>query len=353
LDATKYFLYVGSYSTHIQVYEFDSATGQLKSIGPAGEVENPSWITASPDFRYLYAVSELEGKTGAVAAFSINRSNASLHKLNTLSSAGVAPCHATTDQTGKMVIVANYTTGGASSYPVEQDGRLGDMASLMTAHGHGPNQERQEGPHAHEAVVTSDNKFVYVPDLGLDQIRIYRIDPSHGTLTPNDPPFAKQDPGFGPRHIAFSPDEDFAYVMNELKSTVTVFKRDKANGSLIKIQDVSSVPPDYSGQNGPAEILIDSTGKFVYATNRGADTIAVFAVEPSQHTLRLIQSVSAEGQMPRGLMIDPSGHFMFAGNQKTNNFVIYHIDAHSGQLTATGQVIHQPSPVSFLFVPQT
>ena len=351
LDQTKYLLYVGSYSNAIQAYRFDASTGQLQSLGATGQVVAPSFLAADPAFRYLYAVSEEESKPGGVAAFAINREDGSLRKLNEVSSGGEAPCHLAVDRTGKMVIVANYVTGGVSAYPIQQDGRLGVMSPLMTAQGHSVNAQRQTGPHAHEVVITADNARAYVPDLGLDQIRIYRLDPAHATLSPNDPPFAKQDPGFGPRHLAFSPDEKFAYVMNELKSQVSVFAHEKSSGNLTKIQDASSLAPGYSGENGPAEILVDSAGKFVYVTNRGADTIAVFAIDHTKGTIHHIQSISSEGNMPRGLEIDPTGHFVFAGNQKSNNFVLYHIDSTSGQLTATGQVIHMPSPVAFLFVP--
>ena len=352
LDQTKYILYVGSYGKGIQAYQFDSATGQLKDIGRSGDAVNPSFLAADPDFRYLYAVSEVEGNVnGGVAAFSIDRENGSLRALNSVSSAGVAPCHLAVDKTGKMLIVANYTSGGVSAYPIGHDGRIGEISALLTAKGQGPNAERQEGPHAHEVLISSDNARAYVPDLGLDEIRLYRLDPSKAGLAPNDPPVVKQSPGMGPRHLAFSPDEKFAYVMNELKSEVSVFKHDKATGNMTKVQDVSSIAPGYSGENGPAEILVDSRGKFVYATNRGADNIAVFSIDSYDGTLRQIQLISSEGTMPRGLEIDPSGRFIFAGNQKTDNFVVYHIDPKAGTLTATGQVIHTPSPVAFLFVP--
>ncbi len=352
LDQTKYILFVGAYGKGIDAYHFDAATGQLQHIGRSGEVVNPSFLIADADFRTLYAVSEVTGNVnGGVAAFSINREKGSLQALNSMSSGGVAPCHLALDRTGKMLIVANYTSGGVSAYPIEHNGRLGEMSALMTAHGHSVNAQRQEGPHAHEVVISSDNARAYVPDLGLDEIRLYRLDPSKATLTPNDPPFVKQDAGMGPRHMAFSPDESFAYVANELKSEVSVFKHDKATGNMTKVQDVATVEPGYSGENAPAEILVDSRGKFVYASNRGSDSIAVFAIDPSNGTLRRVQVISAEGKMPRGLEIDPTGHFIFAGNQKTDNFVVYHIDANTGQLTPTGQVIHTPSPVAFLFVP--
>lgn len=348
----KYFLYVGSYTHEILLYEFDTQTGQVKLDGPAGQIDSPSWITADPSFKYLYAVSELDGRPGGVGAFSINRENGMLTKLNQLPSGGVAPCFVTTDHTGKMVLAANYMTGGVSAYPVKEDGSLGEMTALMTSIGQGPNKERQDGPHAHDVVISSDNKMAYVPDLGLDQLRAYQIDPEKATLAPHDPPFIKQDAGFGPRHLVFSPNGSYAYLMNELKSMLTVFSYDKGTGMLKKLDDVATVPPGHKGFNGPAEILVDASGKFVYGTNRGADTIAVFSVSEDGAKLQLIQTISSEGHMPRGLAIAPGGKFMLVGNQNTNNFAVYSIDAGTGKLTATGSVIQQGSPVAFLFVPK-
>lgn len=352
LNQTKYILYIGSYGKGVTAYRFDAASGQLQSIGLAGEVTNPSFLAADKDFRYLYAVSELEGnKDGAVAAFAIDRSSGSLHSLNSVSSAGVAPCHLAVDHTSKMVIAANYTSGGVSAFPIESDGRLGELSVVITPKGSSVDPKRQEGPHAHEVVISADNRMAYVPDLGLDHIRLYRLDPSTAKLTANDPAFVQQTPGMGPRHMAFTPDEKFAYVINELKSEVSVFQHDSATGNLTKIQDISSLAAGYAGENAPAEILVDSAGKYVYATNRGEDTIAVFSIDAGDGKLTMAQSISTEGKNPRGLEIDPTGRFIFAGNQDTDNFVIYHIDKNSGKLSATGEVIHTPSPVAFLFVP--
>jgi 6-phosphogluconolactonase len=348
----KYILYVGAYGKGISGYRFDPNGSKLEPLGLLGEVVNPSFITADKGNHHLYAVSEVEGNThGAVVSFSIDRKTGQLARLNARDSGGVAPCHLALDRTGRMLIVANYTSGGVSVYPIERDGSLGEMSTLQTAHGHGPNAERQEGPHAHEVVIGSENKIAYVPDLGLDEIRLFRIEPSTGMLVPNQPPFVKQDPGMGPRHIVFSQDEQFAYVINELKSEVSVFHHDKTNGSMTKIQDVSSLPAGYKGENGPAEILIDAKGTYIYATNRGNDSIAVFAVDAPTGTLRQVQVVSAEGKMPRGLEFDPTGRYLFAGNQNSNNFVIFEINAATGQLSPTGQVVNTPAPVAFLFVP--
>ena len=349
---SSYLVYVGTYGKGIYAYRYHAPAPKLDSLGMVGEVVNASFLAAAPASRHLYAVSELEGKVdGAVAAFNIDRKSGLLKALNSESSAGESPCHLTLDHTGKILAVANYGTGSVAVFPVDSDGRLGRMAGLLTAQGSSVNPERQKGPHAHEAVVSLDNRYLYVPDLGLDQIRIYRIDPARAQLTPNDPPFAKVEPGHGPRHLAFTPDGKFAYVANELKSIVTVFSYDSSNGNLKQFQEVSTVPPDFKGENAPAEIVVDPAGKFVYASNRGPGTIAVFAIDPSNGTLRQVQIAETGGTWPRGFKIDPTGQLLFAGDQKTNQFVVFQIDKGSGKLTLTGQVYHVPSPVDFLFVP--
>lgn len=351
-NQTKYFVYVGTYGKGIRAYHFDANGGKLESIGQVGEVVNPSFLATDGDYRFLYAVSELEGKVdGGVASFAIDRKTGSLKFLNSRSSGGQAPCYLAVDHTGKMLLVANYGTGGISAYPIEHDGRLGEMSALMTAHGSSVNTERQEGPHAHETVISADNRLVYVPDLGLDQIRIYRLDPANAKLTPSSPAFAKEEAGRGPRHMAFSPDNKFAYVVNELKSVVTVFSHDPSTGSLRQVQTISTLPAGFSGENAPAEIEVDRAGEFVYASNRGSGTIAVFARDPGNGTLRQIQIAPTGGTNPRGMQIDPTGQFLFAGDQHANYFVLFKIDPQTGQLTLTGQKFDAPSPVAFLFVP--
>lgn len=349
---TNYFVYIGTYSNAIHAYRFNASTGKLDAIGPVGEVINPSFLATDRKYQFLYVVSEVEGDVnGGVAAFSINRKNGSLKFLNTASSSGVAPCHLAVDGTAKMLLVANYGTGGVSAFPLEHDGRLGAMSSLMEAHGSSVNRERQAGPHAHEVVISANNRFVYVPDLGLDQIRIYRLDPSQAKLAATEPAFAKEEPGSGPRHMAFSPSGKFAYVLNELKSVVTVYSHDSSTGNLKQIQTIPTLPAGYSGENAPAEIEVDKAGKFVYASNRGHDSIAVFAIDEPTGMLKEIQIVPTQGKEPRGMQIDPTGNFLFVGNQKSNQCVIFRIDPKTGQLTSTGQVLEVPTPVAFQFVP--
>jgi 6-phosphogluconolactonase len=346
-----YFVYVGVYGKGVYAYRFHPNGPKLDELGLVGTVTNPSFVITDRDYKFLYAVSELEGKeTGGVASFAIDRATGSLRSLNSVPSAGVAPCHLALDHTGKMLIVANYTTGGVSSFSIGNDGRIGNMGSLMTAQGSSVNRERQEGPHAHEVVISADNQFAYVPDLGLDEIRTYRLDPGQGKLTPNNPPFIQQQPGFGPRHMVFSPDGQYAYVVNELKSFVTVSKVN-GPGDWQRVQDASTLPENFHGENGPAEILIDRSGKFLYASNRGPGTIAVFAVNQQDGMLRQVQIAATGNTFPRGVEFDPTGQYLFAGDQKANQFVIFRVDRNTGQLTLTGQSYKVPSPVSFAFVP--
>lgn len=349
---SDYFLYVGVYGKGVYAYRFHPSDAKLDSLGLAGDVTNPSWLATDREYKYLYAVSELEGKAaGGVAAFAIDRAKGSLQPLNSVPSAGVAPCHLAVDQTGKTLIVANYGTGGVSSFALQPDGRIGNMSALMAAQGSSVNPERQEGPHAHEVVISSDNKLVYVPDLGLDQIRVYRLDAATSKLAPNDPPFVKEDPGFGPRHIAFSRSGKFLYVASELKSFITVFQGDESTGAFRQVQKVSTLPEGFSGESAPAEILIDRAGKFLYVSNRGPGTIAVFAIDPQNGTLRQVQVAETGATFPRGVELDPTGHYLFVGDQKANHFVIFKVDPANGRITLTGASYDVPSPVAFLFVP--
>jgi 6-phosphogluconolactonase len=221
----------------------------------------------------------------------------------------------------------------------------------MTATGTGPNKERQEGPHAHETVFSADNKFAYVPDLGLDEIRIYKVDAKHAKLIPNDPPFAQTDPGSGPRHIVLSHDEKFAYVIHELIPQVGVFARDPSTGALTHLQSIPSVPDGFKGVSNPAEILLDRAGNYVYASNREYGAIAVFAVDHASGKLSRIQVIETGGTQPRGIELDPSGKLLFVGDQKQNKFILFTVDQASGKLALTDRSFDMPSPVSFLFVP--
>jgi 6-phosphogluconolactonase len=349
---SNYLLYVGTYGEGIHAYRYDAASGKLASLGLVGKVTNPSFLASDRDYKYLYAASELDGNTpGAVAGFAINRSTGALTDLNSRSSHGLAPCHLAVDHTGKMLIAANYTSGSVPAFPIEHDGKLGELSVLMTATGTGPDKERQEGPHAHETVFSADNKFAYVPDLGLDEIRIYKVDAKHAKLTPNDPPFAQTDPGSGPRHMVMSHDGKFVYVIHELIPQVAVFARNASTGALTHLQTIPSVPDGFKGVSNPAEILLDRAGNYIYASNREYGAIAVFAVDHATGKLARIQVIETGGTQPRGIELDPSGKLLFVGDQKQNKFILFAIDPASGKLTLTDRSFDMPSPVSFLFVP--
>ena len=250
-----------------------------------------------------------------------------------------------------MLIAANYTSGSVPVYPIEAGGKIGPISGLMKAEGTGPDKKRQEGPHAHETVFSADNRFAYVPDLGLDEIRIYKVDAAHAQLTPNDPAVAKTDPGSGPRHLAISHDGKFVYVIHELIPQVAVFTRDAGTGALKHLQTISSVPDGFKGHADPAEILIDRGGNYVYGSNRTYGSIAVFKIDHATGKLTREQVIETGGTMPRGVELDPSGKLLFVGDQKQNQFILFSVDQKNGQLTKTDRVFEVPSPVSFLFVP--
>jgi len=362
----KYFVYVGTYTAEagstskgIYAYRFDSDTGKLTSIGIAAETTNPSFLAVHPNHRFLYAVNETGNyrgqKSGAVSAFSIDRATGKLTLLNQVASKGADPCYITADKTGKYVLVANYTGGSVAVFPVLEDGRLGEASSFIQHTGHGTDPQRQEGPHAHSIDLSPDNHFAIVDDLGLDETLVYRFDSAKGALTLNDPQLyttlAKADPGAGPRHFAFHTSGKFAYVVNEMGSTVSVFSYDGADGALRRLQTISTFPKDFSAHNDDAEIEVHPSGKFLYASNRGHDSIAVFAIDPDKGTLTQIEYAPTKGQTPRSFEIAPGGSLLFAANEKSDNIVVFRINPQTGRLAPTGKVLDVAEPVCVKFVP--
>ncbi len=319
---SKYLVYVGTYTQQegtgkgIYVYRFDAASGQLAPLGVAVETTNPSFLAVHPNHRFLYAVNDVADykgkKSGIVSAFVINRKNGKLTLLNEVPSAGAGPCYITLDKTGKFVLVANYTGGSVAAFPVLQDGRLGEASAFVQHAGHGANPQRQEGPHPHYIDLSSNNHFAVTADLGLDEILVYKFDPTKGTLTPNDPKFASVEAGAGPRHFVFHPDGKFGYVINEMQSSITAFSYDSDHGVLHKLQTISTLPKDFAGSNDDAEIEVHPSGKFLYASNRGHDSIAVFAIDQSTGTLTLVEHVPTQGKTPRNFELDRSVRMTFA-----------------------------------------
>ncbi|HLJ13584.1 MAG TPA: lactonase family protein [Bryobacteraceae bacterium] len=356
----SYLAYIGTYtnkgkSEGIYSYRFQPGTGELIKMGLAASTPNPTFLAASPDNRFLYAAnetSEFQGqKTGSVSAFSINAATGQLTLLNSVSSRGQGPCYVAVDKTGKCVMVANYGSGSIAAYPVKSDGSLGESSSFIQHKGSGADPQRQRGPHAHYINVSPDNRFAIVCDLGLDEVLVYRLDAAQATLTPNDFPFAKVDPGAGPRHFAFHPNGRFGYVIDEMGSTVTAFSWDSSKGELRNLQVVSTLPKGFSGENSGAEIAVHPNGKFLYGSNRGNNSIAVFTIDSHKGTLKLIDNTSTQGQTPRFFGLGPTARYLFAANQDTDNVVLFKVDPKTGRLAPSGTSISLGSPVCIVFVP--
>ncbi len=358
-DAVReYLVYVGTYNKAkgrgIHAFRFDVTTGQLTSLGLATEAVNPTFVTTDPRGRFLYATKEVarhEGKkSGAVRAFTIDRRTGKLRFLNEVASGGTIPCYVSLDRAAKSVLVANYGSGSVEVIHLLDDGRLGKITAFDRRAGTSVNPDRQEGPHAHWINVSPDNRYALSSDLGLDKVFVYRFDEKTGTLEPNDPAYAMVAPGSGPRHIAFAPSGRFVYLINELKSTITTFSYDAARGALRKLQTVSTLPNGFKGQSDGAEIAVSPSGKFVYGSNRGHDSIAVFAVDSQKGTLTAVERVSTQGKIPRHFAIDPTGSYLLVGNQASDSLVVFRIDQKTGRLSPTGQSLRVPSPACVRFV---
>jgi 6-phosphogluconolactonase len=363
--AHKHFLaLVGTYTTKTQskgiyAFDFDADTGKLTAKGVAAETPDPSWLVISGDGKHVYSVNEA-GKQSKVSAFSLDSNSGKLTALNQLPSEGEDPCHISFDQTGKTLLVANYTSGTVAAFPVLEDGKIGPHTAAQKDQGAlGPNKERQEGPHAHFIEADSRNRFVFVSDLGLDKVLIYEFDAAKGTLTPppapaaqgTDDPFSvRVSPGTGPRHFVFSQDGKYLYVLGEIKSTVTVFASD-SHQVYRPIQEISTLLPDFKGRNDAAELALHPNGKTLYTSNRGDDTIATFNVDTATGKLKFVGVTPTGGKEPRHFAIDPTGHYLLAENQYSNTIVVFAIEQHDGGLARTTQMVSVPAPVNLQFYP--
>ncbi|MPZ16323.1 MAG: beta-propeller fold lactonase family protein [Luteitalea sp.] len=352
------FVYVGTYtngeSKGIYLLRMDPRTGQLSEPTLAAEAKSPSFLAVHPTKRVLYAVNEISGNDGdrpggAVSAFAIGP-DGSLTLLNEQSSRGAGPCFVAVDEAGAHVLVANYGGGSVAVLPIDEDGRLESASATVQHEGSSVDPKRQQGPHAHSINPDPSNQFALAADLGLDRILVYRLDATAGTITPHDPPDARVEPGAGPRHLAFHPNGRFAYVMNELQSTVTSFAWDAAEGTLEALQTLPTLPADFSGTNHTADVQVHPSGRFVYGSNRGHDTIAVFGVDEANGRLSPVEHRASGGKTPRHFGIDPSGTYLLAANQDSNSLVVFRIDQQSGRLAPTGTQVEVPSPVCVRFV---
>lgn len=344
----------GATSQGIYTALFNPETGRFGDFTVAAAVKNPSFLALAPDHRHLYAVSELglvNGQpAGAVNALAVDASTGGLTLLNQVSSGGAGPCHLGVDPSGRTLVVANYNDGAIGVLPVLLDGRLGGPASVLHHEGHSANPKRQDHAHAHSVNFSPDGRFAFVDDLGLDQLFVYRLDAGRSTLAPHDPSSISFQPGSGPRHFALHPDGRHAYVITEMGSMIVTLDFDAARGTFTETQTSSTLPAEFTGASACAEIAIHPSGHFVYGSNRGHDSIAVFRVDPASGGLAPVEIVSTRGSMPRHFAIDPSGRWLVAANQKSNTLAVFRIDTATGQLTPAGPLVSAPAPVCVLFV---
>ena len=352
-------LYIGTYtrgeSQGIYHYQLDPNTGDLTAVGAATKATNPSYLAFSPDYRCLFAVNETtdhDGQpTGAVSAFTIDSLTGDLTFLNQQPSHGEAPCHISVDATGAYLLAANYGSGTVSVFPIEADGRLRAASEVIQHEGSSVNQQRQQGPHAHSITIDPNNRFAFAADLGIDKVMSYRLDLNEGRLIANNPPSVSVTPGDGPRHFDFHPNGRYAYLINEIGSTVTAFNYEAESGSLQEIETISSLPAGFDGRNSTADIHVHPNGKFLYGSNRGHNSIVIYRIDEATGRLTLIGHESTQGEVPRNFAIDPTGRILLAANQNTDNVVTFWIDQSTGKLTPTGHSAKVPTPVCLKMIP--
>ena len=353
-------VYVGTYtdrapgaSKGIWSARFDATTGKLSTPIAAAELANPSWVAPSRDGRFLYSVSEVGAPdargvpSGLVVAYAMDPSG-KLTELDRASSRGADPCHLAVSRSGRALAVANYTGGSTVWFDVAADGRLGAPTSDQHA-GKGPNAERQERAHAHSVDFTADDRHLLSCDLGNDRVYVYRHDPRTGAIAAHSPAFVNVEPGSGPRHLALHPSGRYAYVLAELASAVATFAWNASDGTLVQRQRVSTLPVGTTTENSTAEIVVHPTGRFVYASNRGHDSIAVFSVDARNGQLTLLANTPTGGRTPRNFAVDPSGRWLLAANQRSDNIVTFAIDPAKGTLTRSGTPVSVPRPVCIAF----
>ena len=354
---TSRWVYIGTYtgarSKGIYRSRFDSASGKLTPPELAAQTKNPTFLALHPNGRVLYAVGELSGSTGlragAVMAYRIDPRSGELTLLSRQPSGGQGPCHVSVDRTGKCVLVANYTSGSVALLRTKADGSLQRPCVCLQHRGSSVNPERQEGPHAHCIVPDPNDRFALSCDLGLDQVLVYRLDPDHCEMWANQPPFARTQPGSGPRHLVFHPKGRLAYVISEMGATITGFTYDPKRGVLKPFQTVSTLPADYQGFRSGAEIQFHPSGKFLYGSNRGHDSIVVFAVNQKSGRLTYLEHQPSLGKTPRHFLFDPTGRWLLVENQDSDNVVVFKVSARTGRLTPTGQQIEVGQPVCAVF----
>jgi len=355
-NSGKYLGYVGTYtdgkSKGIYVFRYDAASGETSTPELAVESANPSWLLIHPNSQFLYAVNEVvtyEGESsGAISAYKIDRSTGKLTLLNRVASGGADPCYLGLDRTGKSLFVANYTGGSVAVFQLHGDGSIGARSSFVQHQGSGPRKE-QDAPHAHWIETSPDNRYAFAVDLGADRIVTYHFDAAEGSLLPAE--FRPRiRTGDGPRHMAFHPNGKYAYLINEITSAVTVYSYDPTQGALLLFQRIEMMPDTYTGRKEAAEIQVHPSGKFLYASTRGADVIVVFSIDAKTGGLKRLENVPTGAKEPRHFIIDPTGTRLFVGNKDVNTISIFNIDPNTGRLTPTNRKIEVPVPIAIQFV---
>jgi len=357
-QSKKEILYVGTYSVRgsqgIYAYTFNRAKQTLTLLQAIPSLESPSFIAIHPTQKYLYSVNrgkaDIADQGGSVSAYGIDPATGRLSGLNNKSSYGDGPCYVEVDKTGKYVFISHYGEGNLTVLSLFKEGLLGSVSDAKKYTGSSVNPERQTSPHIHSTVISPDNKFVYVMDLGTDKIYIYEFNSDEGTVRPAATPEISVIPGGGPRHLTLHPSGNFAYLVEELTSTVGVFSVDKTSGSLTVLQDsVKSLPENYAEKNTSADIHTDVSGKYLYMSNRGADVLSIYTIA-EDGKITLIGHQSSGGKVPRNFLVDPKGQYLFAANQDSDTINIFKINAKTGKLTAVGKPVQVPSPVCLKLV---
>lgn len=351
--STTQWVYFGSRSLEagngIVAARFDAKTGRLSPVGIVAEVTKPAWLLAHPKLPVLYSVSEVSNES-RVFAFSRDPSNGKLTLINSVASGGGGATHLTFDEAAKALFVAHYGTGHVSWLPTADDGRLGIPNSVQSNYGTGPNQQRQTSPHAHGVVVDPSGRYVLAADLGADRVFVYGFDPATRQLVPAAQPFGTAEPGSGPRHLTFHPNGQFLFLVTEMAAEVVSYRWDAKQARLQHIQTLSMDEPTFTEQKSAAHIAISRDGRFVYASSRGTNTIAVFAVNSKDGTMRLVQRISSQGKTPWDFSIDPTGRWMLVANSNSNAIAVFAVNPETGELTATQETlsVNTPSNVTFI-----
>jgi 6-phosphogluconolactonase len=352
-------LYIGTYtnkdepkSEGVYVYRLDPDTGALSPHAAPAPSVNPSFVALHPQGTHLYAVNEIgefNGKpAGGVSSFAIDAASGGLRFLNQQSTVGTGPCHLSIDATGTSVLVANYGGGSVAALPIQTDGSLGEASDFVQHQGSSVNQNRQKEPHAHSIMLSPDNRFAFAPDLGMDQIVAYRLE--NGKLAPHTPAGPRTQPGAGPRHFDFHPNRRFAYVINEIDNTVIAYAYDAEAGGLNPIQTMSTLPTDFDGTSHTADIHVSPDGRFLYGSNRGHDSIAIYEIDQDSGQLEARGHVLSGGKGPRNFALSPDGRFLFAAHHNTDDIHTFRVNLNDGSLEPTGQVTHVSAPVCLKFL---